>query len=140
MASRIENLNEGQLTISRWSGNSHESRCVTIRVIDKVSGIEFVCISVSPEELGLAITGQGQIACEYSLNGLQSIGKKSENKTAIVPYAPGDNNRKHDPKALAAMEIDGWKVRRDDLTNHHCWTEKGIRCVFFRLVGKGLIE
>lgn len=139
MTSRIENLNEGQLTISRWSGSRQESRCVTIRVIDKTSGIEFVCISVSPEELGLAITGQGHIACEYSVNGLQSIGKKSENKTEIIPYSD-KLQKKHDPEALAAMEIDGWKVRRDDLINHHCWTEKGIRCVFFRLVGKGLIE
>lgn len=139
MANRFENLQNGNITISRWSSSSDDPRKITIRVIDETSGVEFISIALSLEELALALTGLGNVDCAYSVQGLRTIGRKAESKEALVPYADAHHTR-HDPKALAALEVNGWKVRESDLKNHHCFLAKGIRCVFFRHVGKGLIE
>lgn len=132
---------KGRLEIGRtFGGRADETnRCVRIRVVDELSHCAFIDIELTLHEYGVALTNS-PAECEFELRALDRVGMTAENKTAIVRYKNKPNSREHDPKALAELEVDGWKVRQGDLRNSHLWRDTGIECVFFRHVGKSVID
>lgn len=80
-----EDMNEalqGNITISRGSND-----VIRIEIEDKASGIRFVNVKITPEQLGLLVTGRSFIPCEMEVRSLQYLGKTyvSERRSLTVP-------------------------------------------------------
>lgn len=127
---------EGNIVITRHSGGrtDDDSRCITIAVQDKNSGIQFIEIELTPLEFARAIFGH-YTTCQFNLRGLDLVGCAYENKTENVPYTRGVHakpNRAAMQKALEPFEVDGWRGDMDDLENHHRHVSAGVQRVTFR--------
>lgn len=109
---------KGKVSITRWHGNKEPYTGITITLIDELSGCQCVEIEISPEQLGLAVTGSQQ-DCEFQWRP-QNVGMKSEHKTETVPFDGTREDRKAQEKAVAPFEVDGWKCSDfSSLYNHH---------------------
>ncbi len=122
---------KGQMSINRVSSNPSFIR---LEIEDDVSGTRFLQVGISLENFARMLTGSNYLDCDFELH-TQNVGRTRESKTEIVPledkYFATDEQRH---KALAPFEVDGWKARSDDISNHHNYTDKGIRVVFTRFV------
>lgn len=127
-------MNPGKISISR---NNHGE--IHIEIEDEKSGIDFVRVKLTADQLGRAVTGEGCVGCEFETHALHRVGCTAEHKEEVVPYSGTWRCRTEQMqaemrKALEPFEVDGWKVRSGDLGNSHRKTEGGYRCVFFRHV------
>lgn len=66
--------------------------------------------------------------------GNSRIGMEAQSKTEDVPFDWTTRGEAAINKALKPFEVDGWKARRSDMTNHHYTTDMGQQVVFFRHV------
>lgn len=113
---------KGKLTITRISSNqADDGDRIRIRVEDETSGIEFIEVRLTPEALGLALTGLAYQECSYEFFGLENVGKRREVKTEIVTVSGNGWQLTDEEKrqALAPFEVDGWTGNERDLSNHH---------------------
>jgi hypothetical protein len=116
----------GQFTLSRYSGggSDRDERRIVIRLEDERSRCHVVEILMTPHELGMALTGMGNVPCEFRYFPGAPVGKYHQHKTetVVVRGCTGPGNpgwvRKAD-EAIRALEVDGWKGSRSNVTNTH---------------------
>lgn len=120
----MKNPMKGKITISRYTGGERGTG-INIKVVDELSGTEFISVEITAETLGNALTGMGFQPCEFELRAEQ-VGKKHEHKTEVLPIRLGYYKQKDAEavakKALKPYEKDGWTGDWRDLCNHHRWT------------------
>jgi hypothetical protein len=121
------------LQISRASGGRYDEKPMHITVTDELSGCRVCELYMRLDEFTKALmSSEGKASMEYYTNA--PIGMKAENKTEVVPCeftVYGDENI---DAALKPFEVDGWKARRSDLSNHHYSVKGGQKVTFFRHV------
>lgn len=121
---------KGKLTISRV--HSHKEDWITIRVEDELSHCQMIEVQVGLAEFAEALTNLACRPCMVEFNDSGVIGKRREHKTESIFFP--DAEVRHGTygrdagirKILAAHEIDGWKARDDDATNHHRMTYNAV--------------
>ena len=93
-------------------------KCVNISVRDLVSGCEVLDAEIPYEQFvdGL-MHGTGYMEADWRIDNL---GKKLEVKEEVVSYSADWKDRVANAiAAVAEHEVDGWKGRAGDATNHH---------------------
>ncbi len=124
---------KGHLSISRTS-SSRGPDTIRFRMEDDSSGVTFIEAELSLEDFAKVLTGLGHVSCNFELHA-QNVGKTREVKSEIVPledkYRATDEQRQ---EALKPFEVDGWKARERDISNHHNYSDKGVKVVFTRFV------
>lgn len=122
----------GHITIGRTGYK--EGEAIHIRLEDDSSHIAFLDVYLSLEDFAKTLTNS-YMDCEYELRGIQNVGKKLETKTENVPlndpYMTTDEARL---EALKPFEVDGWKARESDISNHHRYQKDSISVTFSRFV------
>jgi len=73
-------MNKGKITISRPC-SSREDEVVSITIQDEDAKVQFVEVEVSLANMMQAITGLGNVPCEFVTRGLESVGKVREAKS-----------------------------------------------------------
>ena len=79
---------------------------------------------MSVEDFASALFGTSLIDCEYTLKGVDSLGKKLVNKTIKVELEkhPYEYTEAEAKKLLSTYLVDGWEAADDgyyDFRNHH---------------------
>lgn len=121
---------EGTLSINRRSDGK-----IIIEVGDYVSGVGIVKVTLTAEQFGDAISGlylgAGRTAAvSFNDTGARFFGCKLEHKTVImdppeiIPRDRAERDAGFD-SMCEPYEVDGWRLNRDDLTNHHRRTDNG---------------
>ncbi len=116
-------MNKGKISISRPHG--HNCDYIQIRVKDVNSLVPFVDVQIKYADFTRALTGQGEIDCEFETRWLDLLGTIRENKTEVVliPARKTRNersvNRQIIRNAIAAHEVNGWRGDDDDAKNFH---------------------
>lgn len=122
----------GHITIGRIGYK--DSDAIHIRIEDDTSHIAFLDVYLSLENFSKVLTSS-HVDCKFELRGVQNVGKKLETKTEIVPlanpYMTTDEARK---EALKPFEVDGWKARVSDISNHHRYQKESVSVTFSRFV------
>lgn len=132
-------MHKGKISISRYTSNQPPYRGISISIEDELSGVHFLEVELTSEQLGDAITGQGSVDCNFKLGGLEYIGMKRENKEEWIEIKKGEfiiQDHKRQEELLAPYEVDGWMAHQRDLENHHNFNQKknAIRVSFVRYV------
>lgn len=124
----------GTVQISRASGGTIDHTPIHIEIQDEISHCRVLDIYMSFEEFAKALTSSiGKADIRHFPDS--PIGMRAESKTEIVPFESGYPAAESDiTKALKPFEVDGWKARRSDMTNHHHRVSGGQKVVFFRHV------
>ena len=108
----------GELTITRVS-NTDE---IKIEFYDLASGVQFLVASLSAKDLGMAITGLGNVDCKFEFRP-RFVGMQYQHKEELIPVPVGMRYGKiTDSQAKELVrphETDGWLARLSDLSNHH---------------------
>lgn len=83
----------------------------TINIYDRDAGIEFLEVTLTPEQLSQALSRLSHTPCTVQVRGIDKIGKKQEMKPLEFPFAVKGNWM--DRSDLAAKESqkyadDGW--------------------------------
>lgn len=113
----------GRLTISRCN-----TGVVRLELIDDRSFSRVVEIEISKEEFAEALFAHAQRPCSFELSDLSLVGKRREHKQELV-YVPDVvriTKESDATKLLKSFEVDGWRGRLSDLTNHHNWTREPL--------------
>lgn len=76
-------LANGSITIAR---NSHDE--IQIEVRDETSHISFLHVTMTPEQLGMAITGRVEVPVTFDLSGVEWVGKRKVRERRQAKY-PG---------------------------------------------------
>lgn len=122
---------KGNISIIRYSSTS----TMKIELRDESSGIRFLEVELTAGDLMLALSGRSEMDCEFELRHLENVGKLREHKEEVVPI-PTMGVRVSDEaitKALEPFEVDGWKARREDTKNHHCFVEYNAEYSLYRV-------
>lgn len=134
---------KGKITLGRYD-NYDEPLPIHITIKDDLSGIEFIKISMTLENLANLITNRGYIDCDFEFNAIEKVGLTREHKTEIVElpeeimFISKPENEKVLDDALKPFEVDGWIGRKSDLTNYHnrVKNKNAFSVSFFRWVSK----
>lgn len=126
---------KGEISITRILGE----KVFSIRLEDESSGLQFLSLHISAENLALALGNQGGIECDYELNApaLEYIGKRREHKSVDVKVARGTIFTDEAVKELVAPYCtDGWMALHPENTlgNHHYRTSEGYEVSLVRFV------
>ncbi len=103
-------MNKGKITISRPC-SSREDEIVSLRIYDSKARIEFVEVEIGLANMMQAITGLGNVACEFKTRGLENVGKTIESKTLEFEFESDCKWQDRDTEAYKkACEVapDGW--------------------------------
>lgn len=100
---------KGKISIGRYTSNKAPDIC-WITISDEVSGTQFLEIQLTPENLGLALTGLSSLDCQFDLRGSERVGKQREQKTEVVTIYPPKNAKVHQAlrEASKLFLADGW--------------------------------
>ena len=111
----------GKINITRPIDPRVDYEYISITIQDYLSHGEIVEVKVPLEQFSKAITGQAYQDCEVHYPPQKNIGKVRENKSEFVPFDSPNYKVTEEElnEALKPFEVDGWKGRREDLTNHH---------------------
>lgn len=121
---------KGNITISRVQGGSDDY--INIQIEDEVSRTRFLEVQLTPETLGLALTGLAAQDCEFKTRNLERVGLKRQTKQ--VEISRPENNKELD-LLLKPLEINGWVANYDDAYNDHRWTDNDkVSVTFIRYV------
>lgn len=100
----------------------------SIAITDETSGIEFVELTLTPEQMALALATRYMTGLDAEVRSPDRIGWTHEHKLADVPfdcYHGSEKNRAEEAQlALAPFEVDGWGGQVSDLFNDHRRTKK----------------
>ena len=126
---------KGKITISKIRCFD-ENNFISIKIHDVKSSCEAIEAKLTLENFAQAITGHGYIDCDLEFNDSGVIGKIRETKHELIPRitfaSPSDYYIKDYIKEL---EIDGWKARKEDITNPHNWVDDDkVKVLFVRYV------
>ena len=139
----MDKVTEGRITISRIQGRDlPANEVVRITLVDDVSTLHAVEVSMSLESFAECVLGLGHSHCTFKFNNSVFVGTSvGESKTEVVPTKAYSLTPKQVDAALVPFEVDGWRARVEDMTNHHCTVRNkdgsyGQKVVFFRNVPK----
>lgn len=122
---------KGNISVLRYSSTS----TMKIELRDESSGVRFLEVELTAEDLMLALSGRSEMDCKFELKYVESIGKLREYKEEIVPI-PTMGVRVSDEaiiRALEPFEVDGWSARREDAKNHHRFVEYSAEYSLYRV-------
>lgn len=122
---------KGTISVLRYSSTS----TMKIELRDESSGVRFLEVELTAEDLMLAISGRSEMDCQFELKYLETVGKLREHKEEIVPIPTMGVfvTAEVVTKALEPFEIDGWKARREDAKNHHRFVEYKAEYSLYRV-------
>ena len=107
-----------QLRISHYTSNRPPYRGVTLEVIDETSGIHFVELELTHEQLG-RVLGSMSVECDGEVRGLNLVGMKRETASIKIPRKKElykeDQLRKYLEEQAKPYEVDGWMVSIDSM-------------------------
>ena len=115
---------KGKISLGRYNNANDIPLQIHIRLEDDLSGVEFLSIEMSLENLANLITGMGYLDCEFQLRGLDKVGLTREHKIEIIELPDDFRSYEKDVEEkitniLQYYEVDGWIGRRSDVTNGH---------------------
>ena len=122
--------------VGEWTGTDYKETMV-VEITDEISRCRFLTFELDLKDFMRALTGRGGIKGDLTLQGLEVIGMRAENKAELIECDhPFYDRQKLEAaaKAVAAYEVDGWKARTEDIQNHHHYVDGGIEVTFFRHV------
>ena len=120
------------LMITRTHGRD-DDKPMHVIVTDEISGCRVLELNMEMAEFCKALTSSnGEAEMEYYDSA--AIGMKAETKTEVIPFDCFERNESEIDNVLRQWEVDGWKARRSDMTNHHRRAKDGQSVVFFRHV------
>lgn len=125
-----------ELCISRVSssrrGPDGEYGYINVRLVDPISGIEFVDMEVPFKEFGSLIVNGPGVEAPTELRGLEWIGKKrvTERRSVFCPIPYSYEKEEHQQWIKDNCQEDGWIVssylgNRDSVTYDYKEREKG---------------
>lgn len=120
---------EGQISISYPRGS--EEDFVEIKVRDVISTELFLTLRISYHDFTAALSTQVGCPCNFTVNGLENIGKTIEKKfiEVMVPglyFSSIIDEKELGHMAVSEYEIDGWKCSDvSRLFNHHFVYSRG---------------
>lgn len=130
-------LLQGELHI----GTPSRGGVVEITLTDSASRATAVVITVPLAEFALALASNRLVGAQYEFNNSGRVGLRRETKTEFLQCGIRDalKNKDLDSEemnaAVAPLEVDGWKVRREDVLNHRNWGTWGtVKVVCVRYV------
>jgi len=114
---------QGQASISCPSGSGADY--ITIQLEDRLSGCRVTEIRIKYADFARALTGLGNVACEFDLY-TANIGKRREVKEEriCVPHVGFAYFEKAAADAVMALNVDGWIGRPKDALNQHRLIER----------------
>lgn len=131
----------GKLTISRVLTNTAEDY-IQIIIQDDLSCAQYCKVQVSFDNFAQALTGLALVNCLHETRGLSVIGKKRENRSAIVSIPDailepavlvlGDSSRERIENLVdfvkSQVEVDGWELSSHftDILNRRNWQKKDV--------------
>lgn len=114
---------------------------VQLTLTDSGSGAKAVVITVPLDDFALALTSNRLVDAQYEFNDSGRVGLRRETKTELLQCKIRDALKNKDldsPEmntAVASLEVDGWKVRREDVLNRRNWDSANtVRVVCVRYV------
>tara|TARA_Y100000034_G_scaffold120665_1_gene163861 strand:+ start:1115 stop:1519 length:405 start_codon:yes stop_codon:yes gene_type:complete len=123
------------LTICKQTGPGDDK--VTITLVDKGSGCVITEAIMSLEDWAKA-TFSSMVEVEVNLNTSRVIGKQHEHKTELITMKDKDGKTLSFEQLVEealVYEDDYWRMRKNDLKNHHNWVGTSqIRVTFDRYV------
>lgn len=123
-------MEKGNLSISRVEDGS--KRWISLTVEDEISGIVFLKVEISLENMMMALTNVGDCDCKFELRGLVNVGKRYEHKTEMIKISnPFYLSEEEIDKIIQPYEIEGWIARKNDIKNHHNYLSDGTVKVHF---------
>ncbi len=117
---------KGKISISRRTGGGVDDS-VRIEIVDTNSGIHFCEAELTLENFALALTGLGNVECNYTVRGNELIGKHKEVKTVHLKI-PKEVLKSYGKERIAfARKIaekeglfnNGWCGSIDEVDNMH---------------------
>lgn len=98
---------EGKVTIACGRRGADDLPTVRIEITDDLSFVQFLDLKMTAEEFVSAIGGLGHVPCEFTLRGLDKVGKVHEHDTLELELGPaGDYS--FDRKKRAQMLANQW--------------------------------
>jgi hypothetical protein len=112
-------MTTASIVITRAS--SSESNVYVLRINDDMSGVVVCEIHMTAEQFAAALTAQHVAGIPVEWPGAGLIGKVREVKQELVFVRTGSDatEKERVVAAIAAYEVDGWRGRAADATNHH---------------------
>ena len=109
---------KGNITISAPRGGGTEY--IQIEFEDKSSLTRFLWVTMSYKDFARALTGRGDIPCEFSLTA-DKVGLVHQYRKELVFVSGGEfaTRKERAAEAVKALEIDGWMGRVNDALNQH---------------------
>lgn len=104
----------GEVRLVRVTGSAD---FFSIQVTDKKSGLRVVEVQIRPEDIGNFVSTLAA-QCEILYDDSGKLGLRREIKEEPVNLPPSGAALETD-EVLADYEVDGWKARRQDVTNPH---------------------
>jgi len=127
---------QGKLSIARPSyGTGKEA--IRIECQDAGSAMRVVGIEIGLEDFSRAITGQGDVYCEFefSREAWARVGKVRQYEQRFIPQPEEYRPTAYEIAAhLARYEKDGWRGNPEDVTNPHRHRGKEVEVAFERWV------
>ena len=105
----------GHISIVR---SSHDQ--ITIAVVDTDSHSKVAEVTLTPETLGLILTGLSYQPCTFTAD-TRLLGTRREHKTEIVPVVDCkyEDRLPNARVAVSPFEVDGWQARVTGALNQH---------------------
>lgn len=100
---------DGKITISKTTSNRNKKE-IRIAIEDDASSINFVEARMSLENFAEALTGLGFVDIDFTVRGLENIGKTRERKTVEINLGKTDYDGLKELALSEARKIesDGW--------------------------------
>lgn len=97
----------GRITINRTQ-SSHDVDAIHIQIVDELSGIRVLDLTMSVEALGYALTGLALQPCRFDLYGTELVGKGRQHKSEPLFFQMPPTFEQV-VEAAKDYEADGWK-------------------------------
>jgi len=116
---------KGKISIGRYTSNQR-SDMISIGITDEISGTPFLEVEITPEILGLALTGLGHLDCAFTLHNIERVGKQREQKTETLSIAPVLIGKAHALLLTASLPycVDGWLPMLNEQTRYEPFAKK----------------
>jgi len=113
----------GNISISAPYGSGVDY--IQIEFIDESSHTRFLRATMSYEDFTRALTGRGEIPCEFSLTaGRVGFIHQHKSEQVFIPDGEFATRKERAAEAVKAIEMDGWIGRGEDALNQHRLTKR----------------
>jgi len=100
---------KGTFRVTRVT-RGHGEDYINVEVVDELSGMPFVELSISPQQFGLGLTGVNA-SCEFKFSHVDRVGKiRQEKEERVKVDRSSVSNDLHETLLMAAQPfcVDGW--------------------------------